>query len=438
MEYTESLWQSIRQTFRRLLMFDSLQQMLNPQMDEQMQRGYVQQSHPQAQQSAVGLAGMLIASGMLPQDAYIQGARMHREQEISNIEKQKQQQMQNERMQFTQLADWLQQNPNANNRDIVAQSVRLGVNPQNIASWLGSIGTQEQIVNDPLHGPQIFRKNAGVYEPRGAGIVNAAENASPAPRMSRELANQEPGSNSEMRTQVEEDSRMGMEKPLNRVEAAAKYKSNLKQEESKGKDTQEWRKNITKQAAAAGNILKNVEIAERAIPKMYSGTGANAKYELSKATGVNKKAVVATEIFDKTVAQIIRDMESSQAQRVTDTARDLIIATKPQLENSKEGNISVAKAIKTHAMLQKERAEAADKWIKQGGNEHEFEILWNQFEEKYPSIMLNEETGLLDSNESNTKKWKDFIFGGKKEETPEENRKENPFLKEALKRGILE
>jgi hypothetical protein len=81
-------------------MFDNLAQMMQPQQSGMQQP---QGQMPMQRADPIANAGMLIMSGMLPRDAYVQGARMAREQEVGEIERQKQQVQQMQQLQLAQL-----------------------------------------------------------------------------------------------------------------------------------------------------------------------------------------------------------------------------------------------------------------------------------------------------------------------------------------------
>ena len=380
--------------------------------DQQMQQFQQHGGQPMQQEvpeTATSLAGLLIMSGVLPKDAYVQGAKMFHEQENARIQQHKQQVKQNEKMQFMQLADYIRNNPNASNQEIAARALESGGGFANIPAFVNMVGTQEQIINDAYNGPTIFRKNAGVYEQPGGNLPsgNGGQNLSPDANAFNGII---PPVNSTTNA------------TMNRKEGLAKFKSDLKKSELNHKATEEWREEITSGAKAGAEVVKNAGILRRAIPKMYSGSFADTKYGLSKASGADEKAIAATEIFDKMTAQVIRDLESSKSQRVTDSARDLIIATKPQRTNSEKGNISVVNALDAYGMLEQERAKAAEEWAEKGGDRHKFEILWNQFQEQYPSISLNEDTGMLDVHKENIKKWRKVLFGESNEDTLSDQR----------------
>lgn len=100
-------------------MFDSLSNFL-----AQNQQRLEQEGVRPGQMNAAGTAGLLMASGMMPQDAYVQAARMTREQEMANLEKQKYEQQQQQALQLAQL---LQGGEGAGNFDQMSPQQKIGM-----------------------------------------------------------------------------------------------------------------------------------------------------------------------------------------------------------------------------------------------------------------------------------------------------------------------
>jgi len=121
-----------------------------------------QQGIRPGQSNTAGIAGQLIASGVMPRDAYVQAAQIAHGQEQTNIERQKQEIEQMQKHQYSQLADYVRSNPNASNQEIAAAALQMGVNPANVPAFVNTLGTQERIIEDKLRGggPTIYSTRA--------------------------------------------------------------------------------------------------------------------------------------------------------------------------------------------------------------------------------------------------------------------------------------
>lgn len=148
-------------------MFDTLGDIWNSN-----QQRLAQQGVKPGQTGQAGTFGALIATGMNPQDAYIQAATLVRAQEASNIAQQKQQQEEMQQHQFRQLADYVRSNPNATNQEIAGAALQMGVNPANVPAFVATIGTQEKLIEDTIRGggPTIYTNRAGQFTGSRAAV----------------------------------------------------------------------------------------------------------------------------------------------------------------------------------------------------------------------------------------------------------------------------
>lgn len=108
-------------------MFDSLGDIWN-QNQERLQAEGVRPG----QMNTAGLAGQLIASGVMPKDAYVQAAKMFRDQEVVNLERQKQEQQQQMALQAAKL--FQQGEANGTPQNTLAQLLSMGMRPQDAAA----------------------------------------------------------------------------------------------------------------------------------------------------------------------------------------------------------------------------------------------------------------------------------------------------------------
>ncbi len=357
------------------------------------------------------IAADLVISGVPPSQAYVQAAQIFREQEKTNIERQKHEQKQ---QQLAVASKILQEGGSL--ADLLAAGVD---NP----AILGALPQSQWVPN--IHHPEggEFRNpgTRGMQQPGvgGGGMPGPQNNMMPPQQASQQ--------------NISTGNRMPMASPGLGNTTPAEKQATIDVQKRRIEETDKWQKELNDQANNASDVITNIGRVKRAIPKMFTGTGANLKYEGSKATGIFKESTVATEKFNAAVSQVINDLEAQKKRGATDAARDIIIATKPYLENTEEGSASIANAIDAHAKGQKEKAKAAHEWLKSGGNKEEFDIKWREFEEAHPFITENEKNGLLEVHEENIHKWKDILFG----KPQSEEKKENPFMQEMQKRGFL-
>lgn len=390
-------------------MFDSLSNFF-----AQNQQRLEQEGIRPGQMNAAGTAGLLMASGMMPQDAYVQAARMTREQEMANLEKQKYEQQQ---LQLQTAAQILQ------NGGGLADMLAAGISNPAI---LGAIPQPQWVGDATLPGGGRF-------------ITAGAQGGMGAPSQGGQQMQM--GGQEDIQSMPQWDMqprKIGYNDGL-QGDSPAERQAAIDIKKRRAEETDKWQQRINEQAKSASNVVTNIGRVKEAIPKMFTGTGASAKYELNKALGINKSATVATEKFNSAVSQVIDDLQSQKTKGVTDAGRDLIIATKPQLEGTPKGSMSIANAIEAHAKGQTERAKAADEWLRAGGDPRGFDVKWLEFEETYPFITENEKTGLLDVHESNIQKWRDVLFGGESgTEADLGSSNDNPFLQELRNRRMME
>jgi hypothetical protein len=350
---------------------------------------------------------------MMPQDAYVQAAKIFREQENTNIQSQKQ----DIRMQQAHTASQILQKGGG-----LADILAAGISDPGI---LGALPQPQWVSNPHEPGGGSF-KNPGLRGPAGP---SGQGNMQPSQGTQNSMINPQQA--------PEQNMNMGNRMPAPTVpfsnNTPAEQQANIDVQKRRVEETDKWMKDLSDQANAASNVITNIGRVKKAIPKMFTGTGANTKYQASKAIGVFGEATEATEKFESAVSQVIENLQNQQKRGVTDSGRDLIIATKPHLEHTEKGSMSISNAIDAHAKGQLQKAKAAQEWLKAGGTKDEFDLKWREFEEANPFITENPKNGLLEVHEENIHKWKDAIFGHKANES-----KENPFLKEMQRRSMMQ
>jgi hypothetical protein len=378
-------------------MFDSLSQMMQ-QGGQQQPIQQPQRQQPLIQHDAMGLAGMLILGGMKPQDAYVQGAKMAREEEYSQYERQKQQAEQMQRQQYSQLADYVRNNPNVSNQELAGAAMQLGVNPANIPAFLGALGAEDKVVQDSVYGPTIFRKHAGSIERDGQQQINTNPN---------------------MDTSTTAN---GINTPpplVNRVEAREKYKSDLRKDERKEKENAEYNKELAESSSNATDLLEQLDTMKQLIPNVFTAPFAESKYSFNKTLGINPEKTADYELFKKYYSDMVFDLLSTQKGVQTNEDRKEMAKTKPGPENTEEGNMAIAKSMEAMLTRRLEHNIAVSEYMKQGGSKTEFEKIWRTYAKKHP-LLSKDKKGILQINENNLYNWRKEIFGQEMGETQEE------------------
>jgi hypothetical protein len=381
-------------------MFENLAQMM-----QQPQVGMPQGQMPMQRPDAIANAGMLIMSGMLPKEAYVQGARMAREQEMGLIAQQKQAAAQNERMQYNQLADYLRQNPNASNQELAAMGLQLGVNPVNLPAFLGALGTQEQVVEDKLYGgpPQIFTKTAGVYKrpdmqsPRetstsknrtieNGNLPNAGHTAGEMKEGEAiELAktpvavaeNNEPIENDEKFIQYVDKIRPQADEPRMTLD---KEKINLK-------NYQKYRdEHITPIFQTVDSFRDELSLIRNASKIFETGALAD-KREAALALGKefnisNPEKLAAAEIIRKASSQLSATMLKKLGGRVLAAEIPFVQQQVPLLTTSEEGNRQIMDYLEKINDRQENMANAAELFFEKRNHINGFDRYYNKFLKK--------------------------------------------------------
>jgi hypothetical protein len=114
--------------------------------------------------STLSLAGLMAAtSGKRLGDVMTDAAAVNRDREMTRLNKMKQEQEANQIIAQQKLGQWMQENPRANNQQIVQKANELGLPFANIASLVSSIGNEEKLVEDKIYGeePKILSKQGG-------------------------------------------------------------------------------------------------------------------------------------------------------------------------------------------------------------------------------------------------------------------------------------
>jgi len=408
-------------------MFDSLGELWN-----QNQQQLAAEGVRPGQANTSGIAGQLIASGMAPQDAYVQAAKIFREQEIGNIEKQKQQIKQTEEHKFRELADYIRSNPNATNQEITARALEAGGGFANIPAFVNTIGTQEKLVEDKLRGggPTIYSSRAGQFTgnrpavdgvPTNIGGVrtntamgaqNTRSNTQNAPlanmglppgEMTEEQAlklAQAPvqGANASQEQQVPEeretaDEFLDYSLRTNPPKTEAPFKEVAVHNQKtfdKFKET-----NITKKLEAARDMNEGLNSLLEASEKFQTGFAGDARLaakQLGEYLGLaDPENVAAGELIRKVSAKIVLDFAKQMGGGVvSDKDIKFLKEMVPSLANTPEGNRQIVEYFKRLSRASEAYATSAEKYFDTYGNLNAFEGTFNQFYKKRGDIFAKE------------------------------------------------
>jgi hypothetical protein len=378
-------------------MFESLKDIWN-----QNQRNLQEQGIRPGQKNTAGIAGELVLGGMLPKDAYIQAAKIFREQEKSNIEQNKQE---NKQQQLATASQILQQGGGL--ADLLAAGVDnpgiLAALPQ--SQWVPNKGHPEggEYKTPPVRGMQGMG-GEGMQSPQNNMTMgNQSLNMAP------------PQQNREPRYDEFDTSELGK-----KAELAVKTR--------RIQEADEYVRKINDQARNARATVHTGHQLEKLIPKIFSGEGLDpeTKETWSRKLGINPEQVTASQIFTGEVSNIIGEIERQVKDgRSTDAAAQIIIDAKPKKGNSEEANLSLVRGIIARGIALDEKGEALAKWTEAGRDPNKFEQTWAAYERKNPVLSLDEK-GQVKVNEANISKWRKAIFGEEIGETQEIN---NPIEK---------
>lgn len=405
-------------------MFDNLAQMMQPQQGGMQQS---QEQMPMQRADPIANAGMLIMSGMLPRDAYVQGAKMAREQEVGEIERQKQQQAQMQQHQFRQLADYVRSNPNATNQEIAGAALQMGVNPANVPAFVNTIGTQEKLVEDRARGgaPTIYEKRAGVHTGTRPAMSGVPTNVGGVPTQGQGATNVQaqglpnmgltPGEMSEEQAlRLAQAPVQGNNSPQNQQESEERetadefldysLKTNPPKSEVPFKEValhnqktfdKFKEKNITQKLGAARDMNEGLNKLLEASEKFQTGFAGDFRLgaqQLGEYLGItDPESVAAGELIRKVSAKIVLDFAKQMGGGVvSDKDIKFLKEMVPTLSNTPEGNRQIVEYFKRLTNVSEAYATAAEKYYDTYGNLNGFEGTFNKFYKKRGDIFAKE------------------------------------------------
>lgn len=378
-------------------MFDSLGDIWNANQQRLAQEGV----RP-GQMNTAGIAGQLIASGMMPKDAYVQAAKVFRDQENTNLQSQKQEVRQ---QQMHTAAQILQQGGGL--AEMLAAGVSdpaiLGALPQ--PQWIPNKGSPE--------GGRFVTPGAG-------GQANAMGMQGNMPLSAPSMGAPAMGTmqNGGLGMQVPQET--GYDQ-FDTSELGIKEATKLKGKRAGKAD--EYVEKVNDQAEKARAVVHTADQLEALIPQLFSAEYLNPemKEKISNTLGVNKEQVIANQTFTGEVSNIIGEIERQVKDgRATDAAAQIIIDAKPKKGNAPEANLSLVRGIKARGLALDEKSEALAKWVENGRDPMKFKQTWAAYERKNPILTLNK-NGTVKVNEANLSKWRKALFG---EEIGEVSREE--------------
>jgi hypothetical protein len=370
-------------------MFDSLGDIWNANQQRLEQEGV----RP-GQMNTAGIAGQLIASGMLPKDAYVQAAKVFRDQENTNLQSQKQE----VRMQQAHTASQILQKGGG-----LAEMLAAGISDPGI---LGALPQPQWIPNkgDPNGGRFVTPGMGSQAQNVGAGMGSAPSMGAPAMGTMQ---------NGGLGMQVPQET--GYDQ-FDTSELGIKEATKLKGKRAEKAD--EYVQKVRDEGQGAIDVVNTADELEKLIPQLFTGDYSAGKLKASRLAGINKESVEAQDTFNGRVNTLVEDLEALKKDgRATDAAAKLIIGAKPKETNDTE---AIIRAIKARAEGQKERTEALQMWLDRGGDPKKFEHEWFRYENKNPFIKIGK-NGRLSVNEDNLVKWRKILFG---EEIGEVSREE--------------
>lgn len=402
-------------------MFDSLGDIWNANQQRLEQEGV----RP-GQMNTAGIAGQLIASGMLPKDAYVQAAKVFRDQELTNIDRQKQQMQQVQQHQYKQLADYVRSNPNASNQEIVGAALDLGVNPANVPAFVATVGSQEKLIEDKLRGgaPVIHQYRAGKHTGVRSAMGGMPANLGGTPLNNNMATTQNVPSNNtaqpnsagldydnmteEQRLQIANTPIQGQQ-TMEEKEPADEFldyslKVNPKKNEIPLKEValhnqktfdKFKEKNITQKLGAARDMNEGLNKLLEASEKFQTGFAGDFRLgtqQLGEYLGLaDPENVAAGELIRKVSAKIVLDFAKQMGGGVvSDKDIKFLKEMVPTLSNTPEGNRQIVEYFKRLTNVSEAYATAAEKYYDTYGNLNAFEGTFNKFYKQRGDIFAKE------------------------------------------------
>jgi len=393
-------------------MFDSLSNVL-----QQQPQGSAEQGYQLEQMNTAGIAGKLIAFGMQPKDAYVQAAQLSRQQEMGNIERQKQQTEQQQRFQFSQLADFVRSNPNVSNQELAAAALHLGVNPANVPAFVGTLGTQERIIEDKLRGqaPTIFTNRAGTFTGQrsadGAQLPIGNMNGMPSqpdiqsvppPNMgapAREMTEEQALQLAMAPAQpaLAEQALQNEERDITDdfIDFANKYRPKknevptLSMNEIHQRNFDKFReKKIDPALEAARNMdlhLNEILDASQIFRTGALGEQRLAAKQIGEYLGIaNPQEVAAGELIRKASAKMVLDFAKQMPGVISDKDIKFLKEMVPTLSTTPEGNQQIIEYFKRLNDVSGEYAMAAERYFRERGNMNDFQSTFHKYYAKQP------------------------------------------------------
>jgi hypothetical protein len=184
---------------------------------------------------------------------------------------------------------------------------------------------------------------------------------------------------------------------------------------------------------ASSKLLPQFQQAKLLIPKFSSGTFNALSYQQQRA--FKTKRAAAYERFVAITSRLALDIAIEQKGSQSDNDMKIILATKPNVDNTEEGNRQIIENLELSAQRDIEFSDAANEWIKRGGNANEFKVAWAKYVNQNPLFAQDNNNNITVNRDSLTN-WKEAIFGEKpqKGDAAEVSSKRDPSEGYLLKR----
>ncbi len=416
---------------------------MHDQMLGQAMQGQQQAAGGSAHGDMLGLAGLLLASGVRFKDALPMAAQMASQQAHQQQQMYQAQQQQQQQMKLQSLGELIASNPEIGTKQLASELLKSGVPPQNVAAMVNSISPlpNYQIVKDNIYGSadKVFDKTSGRFGTNGAS-TNNAEAAVTTDRNANEIGTgsvgvgytgegMEPGTNKGPampskqnpfkapnekpqifpNTPMDRQRKMEMPKAMpeepqgglraqgqpqkkNIVEDFIDYsaekvgpqeKRTLKAREIDQRDYNTFKKETIKPYLENAREIErnNGEILE-SMKHFKTGTGAEqrlAAKKLGAYLGFDVQGAAAGEILEKASNKLVLDYAKQMKGVVSDKDIAFLKQMVPGISITPEGNRKIIGYFDKIAKAQKQYAKSADKFYDKFGTMKGFETYYDDY-----------------------------------------------------------
>lgn len=331
------------------------------------------------------LAGLAMAQGATPTDAFQQAALIQQQQQKAQAEQAQFQQQQYLQQVIPQL---LQEFDPQNPREFLGKLVNSGLDPKEAVLLMKALmpeqdTVKEDIVFNPVTGEAIRKQNINgklsgfdIVEPQlaGGGMNQQMQSGNP---------------------------QMPYETPFERKERAKLENDELQKYRDEAKSLNE--------------LVPSLSGLEEALNKFNTGTYGEERLNVGKFTkdvlggdlfGINPEA---GEYIKSQSARLVMPFIERNKGAASDTDMELFLNTAPKITNTPENNKRLVTEAQAIVQRSNEKVSAAEAYKDKFGTLKGFEQKWYEYTENN-RIFKPTQNGGIEINKDNIKNWKPYIF----------------------------